>query len=68
MPSLDDAVKAAAQQAQSGRMDLAIPALQAVLKQVRNTIRKAVPGTEEAISYQISVYKLNGVSVLFFAG
>jgi len=42
--------------------------IQAVLKQVRNTIRKAVPGTEEAISYQIPVYKLNSVPVLFFAG
>src|SRR4029079_18416780 len=42
--------------------------VQAVLKQVRNTIREAVPGAEEAISYQIPVYKLNGVPVLFFAG
>lgn len=33
MPSLDDAVQTAVQQAQSGRMDLAIPAFQAVLRQ-----------------------------------
>jgi uncharacterized protein YdhG (YjbR/CyaY superfamily) len=42
--------------------------LQTVLKRVRSTIRKAVPKAEEGISYQIPVYKLNGVAVLFFAG
>jgi uncharacterized protein YdhG (YjbR/CyaY superfamily) len=42
--------------------------VQVILKQVRSTIRKAVPEAEEAISYQIPVYKLNGVPVLFFAG
>jgi uncharacterized protein YdhG (YjbR/CyaY superfamily) len=42
--------------------------LQVVLKQVRNTIRKVVSGTEEAISYQIPVFKLNGVPLLYFAG
>src|SRR5438445_3437445 len=39
-----------------------------ILKRVRSTIRKAVPAAEEAISYQIPVYKLNGVPVLYFAG
>ncbi len=38
MPTLDDAVKAAAQQAQSGRLDLAVPALQSVLKQDPNHV------------------------------
>ena len=38
------------------------------LKQVRSIIRKALPAAEEAISYQIPVYKLNGVPALFFAG
>src|SRR6267142_195602 len=39
-----------------------------VLKRVRSTIRKAVPAAEELISYQIPVYKLNCVPVLYFAG
>src|SRR5439155_17376870 len=39
-----------------------------ILKRVRSTIRKAVPAAEEMISYQIPVYKLNGVPVLYFAG
>jgi uncharacterized protein YdhG (YjbR/CyaY superfamily) len=42
--------------------------LQSILKQVQDAIRKAVPGTEEGISYQIPVFKLNGVAVLYFAG
>jgi len=32
--------------------------VQAVLKRVRNTIRKALPGAQEMISYQIPTYKL----------
>jgi uncharacterized protein YdhG (YjbR/CyaY superfamily) len=39
-----------------------------VLERVRATIRKALPGATEGISYQIPVYKLDGVMVLFFAG
>jgi len=39
-----------------------------ILKRVRGTIRKALPAAEEAISYQIPVFKLNGVPVLYFAG
>jgi len=42
--------------------------VQAILKRVRSTIRKAVPAAEEGISYQIPAYKLNGHPVLFFAG
>jgi len=42
--------------------------VRSVLKRVRSTIRKAVPSTEETISYQIPVYKLNGVPLLYFAG
>ena len=41
---------------------------QLVLKRVRSAIRKALPGAEETISYQIPTYKLNGVLVLYFAG
>jgi uncharacterized protein YdhG (YjbR/CyaY superfamily) len=43
-------------------------AAQAVLERVRKTIRKALPGAEEAISYQIPAYKLNGRPVIYFAG
>jgi len=42
--------------------------VQAVLQRVRRTIRKAVPGAEEVISYQIPAYKLHGDRVLYFAG
>jgi uncharacterized protein YdhG (YjbR/CyaY superfamily) len=38
------------------------------LERVRATIRKALPGAAEGISYQIPVYKLDGVMVLYFAG
>jgi uncharacterized protein YdhG (YjbR/CyaY superfamily) len=41
---------------------------QAALKRVRATIRKAVPGGEEMISYQIPAYKMPGGSTLWFAG
>jgi uncharacterized protein YdhG (YjbR/CyaY superfamily) len=41
---------------------------QTVLKRVRSTIRKAVPGAEETISYGIPTFKLNGSSVIYFAG
>jgi uncharacterized protein YdhG (YjbR/CyaY superfamily) len=42
--------------------------VQGVLKRVQSTIRKAVPGAEEVISYKIPTYKLHGVPVLYFAG
>ncbi len=42
--------------------------VQAILQRVRRTIRKAVPGAEEVISYQIPAYKLHGSPVLYFAG
>ena len=40
----------------------------AILQRVRSTIRRAVPGAEEVISYQIPAYKLHGGPVLYFAG
>lgn len=40
---------------------------QAVLKQVRETIRKAVPGAEEVISYQIPAFKLGGGWVFYYS-
>jgi uncharacterized protein YdhG (YjbR/CyaY superfamily) len=42
-------------------------AVQRVLKRVRGTIRKAVPGADEVISYKIPTYKLHGRPVLYFA-
>ena len=41
--------------------------VQGILGRVRSTIRKALPGAEEAISYQIPAYKLRGGAVLYFA-
>jgi uncharacterized protein YdhG (YjbR/CyaY superfamily) len=43
-------------------------AVQRVLKRVRTIIRKAMPGADEAISYQIPAYKLDGRPALYFAG
>lgn len=42
--------------------------VQAVLKRVRSIIRKALPKAEEVISYQIPACKLNGGTVIYFAG
>lgn len=41
--------------------------VQTILKRVRAIVRKAVPGAEESISYQIPTYKLNGRPVIYFA-
>jgi uncharacterized protein YdhG (YjbR/CyaY superfamily) len=38
------------------------------LKLVRTAILKAVPETEESISYKIPTYKLQGERLLYFAG
>ena len=38
------------------------------LRQVRNTIRKALPGAEEVISYNIPAYRLHDERVIYFAG
>ena len=43
------------------------PEVQAILKQIRSTIRNAAPEAEEAISYQIPAFKLSGVLVYFAA-
>jgi len=43
-------------------------AARGILRRVRSTIRKALPGAEELISYQIPTYKLHGRAVLYFAG
>lgn len=41
--------------------------VQGILEQIRKTIRKAVPGAIEAISYQIPTFKLNGSYLVHFA-
>lgn len=41
--------------------------VQRPLKQVRKTIREALPGAEETISYQIPTFKLNGKYIIYFA-
>jgi uncharacterized protein YdhG (YjbR/CyaY superfamily) len=40
----------------------------AALEQVRNAIRRGIPGAEEGLGYQMPVYTLNGVTALYFAG
>ena len=40
--------------------------IQKILSKIRSTIRKAAPGAEETISYQIPTFKLNG-NLLSFA-
>ncbi len=39
-----------------------------VLAKVRAVIRAALPDAEEAISYAIPTYKVDGAAVLYFAG
>jgi uncharacterized protein YdhG (YjbR/CyaY superfamily) len=43
-------------------------AAQGLLDLVRSTIRKAVPGVEEGIAYNIPTFKLHDDPVLYFAG
>lgn len=42
--------------------------VQAVLQRVRSSIRKALPGAEETISYQIPTYRIDGRYAVYFAG
>ena len=42
--------------------------VRAVLQRVRDTIRRTLPRAEEAISYQIPAYRIDGAWVLAFAG
>ena len=41
--------------------------VQKTLQKIRQTIRKAAPGAEETISYQMPAFKLHGM-LIFFAG
>ena len=38
-----------------------------ILSRIRSTLRKALPGAEEVISYGIPAYKVNGKTVIYFA-
>jgi uncharacterized protein YdhG (YjbR/CyaY superfamily) len=42
--------------------------VQQILKRVRTSIRKALPKAEEVISYRIPAYKLDGRTIIYFAG
>ena len=44
------------------------PATRLALQQMRTLLRKALPGAEEAISYGMPAYKLDGRVVVYFAG
>ncbi|MFK7697128.1 iron chaperone [Paenibacillus sp. HJGM_3] len=41
--------------------------VQAILEQIRQTIREAVPEAEEVISYQLPAYKYHGMLIYFSA-
>ncbi|PYV41552.1 MAG: hypothetical protein DMG06_16705 [Acidobacteria bacterium] len=41
--------------------------VQRILEKIRQTIKKAAPAAEEAISYQIPTFKLNGKYLVYFA-
>ncbi|MBV8207918.1 MAG: DUF1801 domain-containing protein [Acidobacteria bacterium] len=41
---------------------------QAALQRVRKSIRSALPGADEIISYNIPAYRVSGAVVIFFAG
>jgi uncharacterized protein YdhG (YjbR/CyaY superfamily) len=41
---------------------------QPTLRKVQSALRKALPGADEVISYQIAAYKQHGGTVLYFAG
>ena len=44
------------------------PEAQSMLQQVRGVIRAALPAAEEAISYGIPTFKMNGRYVIYFSG
>jgi len=43
------------------------PDVQAILQKIRQVVQSAAPGAQEAISYQMPAFKLNGVLVYFAA-
>jgi uncharacterized protein YdhG (YjbR/CyaY superfamily) len=45
----------------------ASPAARPILRKLRKTIREAVPGAEELISYRMPAFRLHGILVYFAA-
>ena len=43
------------------------PEVQSILEEIRSTIRGAVPGAEEKISYQMPAFSLDGAFIYFAA-
>lgn len=43
------------------------PEVRLILERIRSTIRRAAPGAQETISYQIPAFRQNGVLVYFAA-
>jgi len=43
------------------------PEVQSILEKIRSTIREAVPGAEEKISYQMPAFSLDGAFIYFAA-
>jgi uncharacterized protein YdhG (YjbR/CyaY superfamily) len=43
-------------------------AVRGILEEVRGVIRKTLPEAQEAISYQIPAYKIDGAAVIYFSG
>ncbi|MGQ0541820.1 MAG: iron chaperone [Blastocatellia bacterium] len=41
--------------------------IQTVLQKIRSAIRKAAPQAEEAISYQIPTFRIDGKNMIYFA-
>ena len=44
------------------------PSVRKILREVRATIRRAAPGADETISYRIPAFRLDGRTIVFFAG
>jgi uncharacterized protein YdhG (YjbR/CyaY superfamily) len=44
------------------------PAVRPILERVRRTIRRAAPGAEERISYQMPAFRLEGVGIVAWFG
>lgn len=44
------------------------PGVQAILQRIRRTIRSTAPAAQEAISYQIPAFTLDGKYLIYFAG
>jgi uncharacterized protein YdhG (YjbR/CyaY superfamily) len=42
--------------------------VQPTLRRVRASIRKAMPGADEMLTYKIPTYKVNGAAAIYFAG